>query len=297
MIKEICKDFKYKFKSHIPHSLMPYIICFQYYEKMGKKCNLKYPKTYTEKIQWAKINRDNKTLAMFADKLAVREWVKKSIGEEYLIPIIGNEIVRADDFNVDMMPQSFVIKANHGCGYNLVVDDKDTIDENYVKTIIKKWLAHNFAYELFEMQYSFIEPKIYIEENIRSKKMNDLPDYKFFCFDGKVCCLYYMINTYPDHNKAKLGIYDRNFKLLPYHRADFAPIEENIMPPVNYETMVDIAEKLSKGFSHVRVDLYNVEGKIYFGEMTFSTGGGLFTYVPEIFDTILGNQWNLESGI
>ncbi len=124
-----------------------------------------------------------------------------------------------------------------------------------------------------------------------------VPDYKFFCFGGKVYCSYVMIDTFPVHSRSRLGIFDREFHLLPYYRSDFEPITGVIAKPQNYEKMIEIAEILAKGFSHVRVDLYNVDGKIYFGEMTFTTGSGLFSYDPDEFDFIKGQQWDLDYGI
>ena len=291
------KTVKYMLKSCCPNYLIPSFIKFQYYKKMGKKCDLKNPVTYTEKIQWSKLYRDNKSLSMFADKIEVRKWVKSIIGEEYLIPMVGKVIEDVSDFDISVLPERFVIKANHGCGYNILVDDKEAVDVALVKKKIDEWLSHNFAYEVFEMQYKDITPKIYFEENIRSGDMKDLPDYKFFCFNGKVYCSYTMLDYTLDHNKGRLGFFDKDYKIMPYYRKDYYPITEQLEKPKNYKRMVEIAEALSEGFSHVRVDLYNIDGKIYFGEMTFSTCGGYCKFEPEEFDMILGEQWNLNDGI
>jgi hypothetical protein len=223
--------------------------------------------------------------------------VAETIGEEYLVPLLGDIYKAADEIDFDNLPDRFVIKANHGCGFNYLVTDKSKIDINSVKKKVNDWLRVNFAFNSLELQYKFIEPQIYIEKNLLSEDTTDLPDYKFFCFNGKVFCSYTMINTYPIHKNAKLGIFDRNYNLLKYYRSDFSPIEKQIDKPENYEQMIEVAEKLAEGFSHVRVDLYNVKGKIYFGEMTFSTGSGLFKHVPDEFDKILGEQWDLYSGI
>ena len=286
-----------KIKKHMPKKCWGMYVSYKYKKIMGKKCNLKNPRTYTEKIQWSKINRNDPMISRLSDKVAVRSWVEENIGGEYLIPTIGKAYSSADDIDYDSLPNSFVIKANHGSGLNVVVDGKKEISFDDIKDKANSWLKQNFAYNSFEMQYKDIRPQIYIEKNLLEDCEGDLPDYKFFCFGGKVYCLYVMINTYPIHTNAKLGIFDKNFNLLPYYRADFTPITKQIEKPANYSKMIEIAEKLSEGFSHVRVDLYNVNGKIYFGEMTFSTGSGLFKHVPEEFDEILGNQWDLESGI
>lgn len=287
---------KYMVKSHIPHFLVPYIIRIQYYKAMGKKCNLRHPTTYNEKIQWSKIYRDNRKLSNYVDKIEVRKWVKNVIGEEYLIPMIGKDTNCVSEIDFNSLPERFVIKANHGCGMNLIVNDKNKLDIEKTKKILNSWLKHNMAYHSYEMQYMYIEPRLYIEKNL-IKGDEDLPDYKFFCFDGKVYCLYTMINYVYDHSKGKLAFFDRDYNLLPYYREGYKPIDDQPNKPKNYEKMVEIAEKLSKGFSHVRVDLYNLNGKIFFGEMTFSTCSGFGKFVPEEFDTILGEQWNLNSGL
>lgn len=126
--------------------------------------------------------------------------------------------------------------------------------------------------------------------------MNDLPDYKFFCFNGKMFCSYTLTDGV-NHSNGKIGFFDRNYNLMPYFRSDHEPITKQLPVPQNYEKMVEIAEKLAEGFSHVRVDLYNIEGQIFFGEMTFSTNSGYISSVPEEFDTVLGQQWDLYDGI
>lgn len=284
-------------KRNLPRCLYGMYVCYKYQKVMGKKCNLNNPKTYTEKVQWCKIHRRDPLLTRLSDKIEVRPWVEDKIGAEYLIPTIGEVFNSADEMELDSLPDRFVIKANHGSGTNLIINDKKEITYDKIRKIANGWLNENFAFNSFELQYKDIQPRLYIEQNLLAEGMRDLPDYKFFCFNGKVFCLYVMVDGHPVHKNARLGIFDRDFKLLPYYRADFNRITEQLERPRNYDEMVKVAEKLAEGFSHVRVDLYNIDGKIYFGEMTFSTGSGLFKHVPEEFDEILGNQWDLNLGI
>ena len=284
-------------KKNLPQHFYGLYICYKYKKVLGKKCNLRNPKTYTEKIQWSKINRTDPIISKLSDKIAVRSWVLEKVGAEYLVPTIGGVFSSVNEMNFEVLPDKFVIKANHGSGYNLVVNNKSELDLDKTKKIIEGWLEENFAYNTFEMQYKDISPKLYIEQNLLSGDMNDLPDYKFFCFNGKVFCSYTKTDCVFDHFKGKLGIFDREYNLMPYYREGYTPIRNQLPKPDNYDKMVEIAEKLSKGFSHVRVDLYNIKGKIYFGEMTFSTGAGYCRFVPEEFDLILGNQWDLNQGI
>ena len=291
------RKIKYYIVKNIPAEMYPLCIELGYVKNVGKKCNLEHPCTYTEKIQWAKLHRRNQLLEMLSDKIRVRKWIEEKIGKDYLIPVLQGPYNSAEEIDFDSLPERFVIKANHGSGFNYVVNNKSEINLDKAIKTANSWLDINFAYTTLELQYQNIKPQLYVEENILNINVGDLPDYKFFCFNGKVYCLYVMVNTYPVHTNAKLGICDRDFNLLPYYREDFEPIKDQIEKPENYDKMVEIAEILSTGFSHVRVDLYNIKGKIYFGEMTFSTGSGLFKCVPSEFDEMLGKQWDLTSGI
>ncbi len=291
------KNIAYFIKEYMPEMFYPVFLKYKYKKKTGKDLNLNNPTTYTEKIQAAKLLRRDPLLTELSDKIRVKDWVKDKIGEEYLVQLVAGPYNDPDEIDFSKLPDKYVIKTNHGCGTNIVVTDNAAISEKQIRKQLKKSLKYNFAYHSLELQYKNIKPQIYIEKFIIEDGMDDLPDYKFFCFDGKVYCLYVMINTYPDHHKSKLGIFDRDFNLLPYRRGDFEPITCQIDKPEKYDEMVKLAEILAEGFSHVRVDLYNIEGKIYFGEMTFTTGSGIFRHVPDEFDMILGKQWDLNSGL
>ena len=288
---------RHTLKSIMPEVFYPYYLRYRYRKLFGKKLDFNNPVTYTEKMQVAKLRRRNPLLTELTDKILARNWVESRIGAQYLIPILGGPYTDPDMIDFSALPDKFVIKTNHGSGTNIIVKDKSQIDEDEIKKRLKKYLKCNFAYYSFELQYKDIDPMIYIEKYMLPEGATDLPDYKFFCFNGKVFCLYVMINTFPDHHAANLGIFDRDFTLLEYYREDFKTISHQLEKPENYGEMLEIAETLSKGFSHVRVDLYNINGKIYFGEMTFTTGGGLFKHEPEKFDRILGDCWDIDSGI
>jgi len=288
---------RHTLKSIMPEVFYPNYLQYRYKKMFGKELDFKNPITYTEKMQVAKLKRRSPLLTELTDKILVRKWVENRIGNQYLIPVVGGPYADPEMIDFDVLPNKFVIKTNHGSGTNIIVQDKSQMDKTEIKKKLKKYLSCNFAYYSLELQYRDIEPKIYIEKFMLPDGEADLPDYKFFCFNGTVYCLYLMINTFPDHHAANLGIFDREFTLLEYHRGDFKTISHQLEKPDNFDEMIEIAETLSKGFSHVRVDLYNINGKIYFGEMTFTTGGGLFKHEPEEFDRILGEQWDIDSGI
>ncbi len=287
----------YSIKKYMPSILYPLYLEYAYYKNLHRWCNLKKPETYTEKMQWGKLNRNAETLGRLSDKIAVRKWVEERIGREYLIPMIGNPYSSINEIKFEELPDRFVIKANHGSGFNYIVNNKADLNIDKIKKLASWWLNHNYAFFSMELQYGGIKPLIYIEKNILEDGIEDLPDYKFFCFNGKVFCSYTMIDYVFDHSKGKLGFFDRDYNLMPYHRKDYIPITEQLDKPQNYEKMVEVAEMLSKGFSHVRVDLYNVDGKIYFGELTFTTNSGIIEFEPKEFDSILGEQWDIKTGI
>ena len=290
-------NIKMYIKKYMPSFIYPLYIRYKYYKDVGRVCNLSNPCTYTEKMQWSKLHRKSPMISYLSDKIEVRKYVAEKVGEEYLVPSIGNVYSSAEEINFNSLPKSFVIKANHGSGFNCIVNDKNALDYDEIKKMVDGWLRRDYSLNSLELQYRTIEPKVYIEKNLLDEGITDLPDYKFFCFNGKVFCSYTMTDYVFDHSRGRLGFFDRDYCLMPYYRSDYLPIEEQLPKPQNYEKMVEIAEKLSEGFSHVRVDLYNLGGKIYFGEMTFTTSSGYIKFVPAEFDTILGKQWNLNLGI
>lgn len=272
-----------------------------WYKRMtGRELNLDDPQTYNEKIQWTKLYGVTPLMTKLTDKYAVRQWVADKIGADYLVPLLG-VWERFDDIDFEGLPETFVLKCNHGCEWNEIVTNKSNLDMQKVKRKFDFWMQSNFAFwGGLQLQYKDIKPRIIAEEYLccevdcDNEKTSDLPDYKFFCFDGKVYASYVMVDYQMDHSKGRMGFFDRDFNLLPYYRKAFGRIEEQLPKPAKYDEMVEIAEKLSEGIPHVRVDLYYVDNKIYFGEMTFTQANGVGQFEPEEFDEILGRQWNLK---
>lgn len=268
-----------------------------YKERVGHELNLHNPQRFSEKIQWRKLYELTPLMSKLSDKYAAREWVKEKIGEQYLIPLLGAWDA-FDEIDFSSLPNAFVLKTNNASGTNLIVQDKSNYDRRTAKRKFNYWMKRPFGLlSGLELQYCDIKPKIIAEKNMLSEGIDDLPDYKFFCFDGKVYCSYTMIEYTNNHQNGKLGFFDRDYNLLNAYREDFQPIVKQIPKPSNYEKMVEIAETLANGFSHVRVDLYNIKGVIYFGEMTFTTNSGFTKYYPEEFDYELGAQWHLPMNI
>ena len=269
------------------------------FEKLLKKDYKKFtdnnlsfpPKTYTEKIQWSKIYDSTSLKGKLSDKYAVRNWVKEKIGEEYLIPLIG-VWESFDDIDFESLPSSFVLKTNHGSGTNLLVKDKNQLNLNVTKRLFDFWMKQNFAYFGcgYEMHYKYIKPKIIAEEYLKDLN-EELSDYKFLCFNGQPYYCWVDVNRNSNH---KRNVYDLEWNLQPWNQFNYGNTETDIPCPENFGNMIKLAQCLSEGFEHVRVDLYNVKGRIYFGEMTFTNGKGYEPIIPKEYDLMIGNLWTIQ---
>lgn len=275
----------------VPDKLM---ISLQYFIKTKHIVHWKHPKRYTEKLQVYKLKYRNPLLIRCSDKYDVREYVKqKGLGS------ILNELYgcyhSAEEIDFDALPEKFVIKSTAGSGNNILVKDKTRLDVEQTKNTIRAWLEQSGKSLGREWGYGESRPRIIAEKFIERNEHNDLPDYKFFCFDGKVYCLYIMVNYTENHANGQLGFYDRNFQKMPYCRVDYRDIDFEIPKPEGFEKMVEYAEILSKDFPHARVDFYNMNGKITFGEITFYNASGYTKFQPDEFDFILGKKFHFPA--
>ena len=248
------------------------------------------PTSYTQKIQYSKLfNRDPRRTE-YSDKVAVREHVKNCVGEMYLIPIYG-VWESFDDIDFDKLPNQFVLKTNHGSATNIIVKDKSKLNISEIKKKMTDYLRDDFAYYGFELHYAGIKPLIYAEQLLDFGDNSGVEDYKFLCFDGKIRCFWVDFNRSTNH---KRNMYDLDWNLLPWNQWNYGNYESEFERPENFAEMVSVASELCKGFDHVRVDLYNVNGKIYFGELTFTNGGGYEPIHPREMDFELGSLWKLS---
>lgn len=271
----------------IPASEYPKILEKEYYESIGHPLDWNNLQTYTEKMQWEKIYDINPQKSILADKYLVRGWVKEKIGEKYLIPLLGVW----DNYNqIDFtsLPDKFVLKTNHGTGTNIIVKDKARLNKNITRLKIEDWLKMDYAFtNSLQLHYTNISRKIIAEQYLETDR-GELQDYKFLCFDGKPYFCWVDLGRFSKHTRT---VFDMKWKRQPWTQANYGVSDEIIPKPINFDEMIKIASILSEGFSHVRVDLYNVNGKIYFGEMTFTNGSGLDPIVPEKYDKELGQYW------
>lgn len=278
-----------KSRKSIPPSDYPKVVAIQYEQRIGHALDWAHLTTYTEKMQWEKIYNKNPLKSLLSDKIAVREWVTEKIGDEFLIPILGvwNKF---DDIDFSLLPNKFVLKTNHGSGSNIIVKDKTNLNLKMTRVKINKWLKTDFGLLSFERHYSSIKPRIIAEQFIESHGAG-LQDYKFLCFGGHPMYCWVDCDRFSNHTR---NVYNLNWELQEWNQETYLHYKEPLPKPINFEKMIELASILSADFSHVRVDLYNENGRIYFGEMTFTNGGGYDRILPEKYDLELGRLWLIE---
>ena len=259
-----------------------------YWIKTGKKLNLENPVTLCDKINWLKVNDIHEEYTQLADKVAVREHIKKVLGEEYLFPIYG-AYDHYSDIDFDSLPDKFVLKCNHDSASVHVIQDKSKMDHKKLEKFYEGRLKIN-AYNMGrEYPYKNIKPKIVVEKFMVPDGECDINDYKFFCFNGKPELLLVASDRTTD---MRTDFYDMDFNHLDLRRI-YAFSDKGIEKPEKFEEMKEIAAKLSKDIKLVRIDLYEVGGKIYFGEYTFFPAGGFWPFKPEKYEKIYGDMVNL----
>ena len=272
---------------------------FWYRVNNKKELNFDNLTTFSEKIQWLKLYDSTPIKTKLSDKYLVKEYVKEKIGEKYLIPLIG-VYDKFDEINFKNLPNQFVIKCNHGSGYNIIVKNKTNLNISKARNKINKWMNRNYAfYTGLELHYRDIKRKIIIEKYM-DDNTGDLTDYKINCFNGKPYFLWVDINR---HSAHKRNIYDLNFNLLPYTIDPKYPHFSSIKRPKNLEKMIELATILSQNFSYARVDFYEVNNNIYFGEITFTSFNGRPIITPEYFEKKLSSllilpklAYNIDTG-
>lgn len=245
-------------------------------------------KTYNEKIQWLKLNNKCNLLSVCADKFLVRNFVT-DLGLEYILPRLLGVYDRPEEIDYDKLPEKFVLKLNHGWGYNIIVKDKSKLNIKETNKQLLKWKKEKFGILTGETHYFNIVPKIICEEYIETDEDN-LRDYKVLCFNGKP--KYIQVDSYR-FQELKRDIYDLDWKKLELklgYPNNNTPIEK----PAIFEEMIQIAKILSSKFIHLRVDFYIVKNKLIFGEMTFTPSAGYKEFIPNKYNEIFGDLIDLN---
>ena len=275
-----------RFEDNLTPEDIKYILETQFEVKMGKKLNLSNPLTFNEKLQWLKLYYRNDLLIKCADKVEARNYIRDTIGEQYLVPCLGI-YDSPDEIDFDKLPDKFVLKVNWGSKQNLGCKDKSKFNIKRAKKKLTTWLTpkQNYYYNFFEWQYKNIKPKIICEKYLDLTNDGVITNYRFFCFDGK----FKIFSTlFSKDGKNYINFYDTDLNYIPVKQS--LPNNPNYVPKIiNYKKMVELAEKLAKPFPHVRVDMYeDSEKNIYMGELTFTNWNGTKPIEPEEYDYKFG---------
>lgn len=270
-------------------NLLPDIIYLKllFRRRMGKKLNLKNPITFNEKLQWLKLYDRNPEYTKMVDKYKVREYIANTIGEQYLVPLLG-VYNNFDEIDFSKLPNQFVLKCTHDSGGLVICKDKDNFDIKQAKKKINNSLEQNYYYRAREWPYKNVAPKVICEKYMEEKSGIDLKDFKFMCFNGVVKCIFVCSNRNSE-NGLNIDIYDENWDLMPFGRPQYPNSGIKIEKPMNFEKMIKISEKLSENIPFLRVDFYEINGNLFFGELTLYPGAGFEKFQPEEYDEILGS--------
>lgn len=259
--------------------------------KLGYRPDLKNPKTFNEKILWSKFHIRDKNIIQCCDKYAVKEYVAKTIGEQYTLPVLAHWD-DASKISFDGLPDKFVLKVNWGSGLNIFVTDKNSIDREKIIRQVGMWMQpwHNSYYATFNWAYQYVKPVAFVEPYI--EQMNDqVFDYKFFFNHGKYVYMFIATDRLDD---LRITYFDENFQFMPFTKAGRKYAEKLPEMPKHLDEMLKLGAELAKPFQFVRVDFYEVGDRIYVGEMTFYTGAGVLPFSPPEWDLKLGEKMDLK---
>ena len=277
-IWDFCRKDNYKNAHLVPDKL--YLKCM-YKRFMGEKLNLKNPVGFNEKLQWLKLYDRRPEYPELVDKVSAKQYIAKKLGSEYVIPTVG-VYDSADEIPFDKLPDRFVMKCTHDSGSTVLCRDKNALDIEQTKQKLTKMVNRPFYWYGREWPYKSVKKRIIIERALFDKNGNGPIDYKFFCFDGKMRFVQVDFGRFVDRRS---NYYGRDLKIMQFHKQT-CPYDPNIEfeKPAHFDRMIEIAEKLSEGIPFLRVDLYCVEDRIYFGEMTFFPGSGCLRLVSDQYD-------------
>ena len=273
----------------IPDRIYLQIVYFRHFKKFIDFDN---PKTFNEKIQWLKVNYRKEEYTNLVDKYRVKQYITKLIGEEYVIPTLG-VWKNVDDIDFKSLPEKFVLKCNNDSGGIVICKNKKDFDEVKAKSFLKERLKNNGYWYGREWPYKNVKPCIIAEKYMEDSISKDLKDYKFFCFNGSMEFFDIDIDRFIEHRS---NYYDRNGNFLPFGKTYCPPdYTKKIEMPKNLDKMIELAETISHNTVLSRIDFYEIDGQVYFGEITFYPGSGFSPFTDEKWDYKLGDMIDLPN--
>lgn len=285
-------DIKFNFAVHnnLNSDTKRIMVAQMFFGKVGYYPNIENPTTFSEKVLWLKLFYENSQITICGDKFKAKSYIESVLGPGYTVPIL-KKYKSVHDISLEELPDQFVLKVNWCTGYNIIVTDKKLIDLDEVKAKLDLWRLpwKSSYYGSFNWGYRDMEPIVFAEEYIN---IPDNPiEYKLFCFNGKVKFTLVELDYF---GKAPMrGYYDNNWNEMPFQLGKIKKAR-NVKRPDSYEKMIKIAEKLAAPFPYIRIDFYDISGRLYVGEMTFYSGGGFTEIFPHEWDEILGKELNID---
>lgn len=263
-------------------------ISLRYFAAMGKRMNWDNPQTYNEKLQWLKLYDHKPIYSTMVDKYEAKKYVANIIGDKYIIPTLA-VYDKVEDIDFDALPNKFVLKCTHDSGGLVICRDKSKLDKKAALKKLKKRMNGNYYYWKREWPYKNIKPRIIAEQYMEDDQFHDLRDYKFFCFDGEMKVLFIATERHLKNEETKFDFFDADYVHLNI-RNGHPNASQPPAKPKTFEEMKKLAGILSKNIPQLRVDFYEVNGKAYFGELTFFHWSGMVPFDPPEWDMIFG-QW------
>ena len=290
----LCRAYARHLDDQPADALLRLLCSLEFYRVYGFWPNLVKPRRFSEKVWSRQLHDRDPRLTLVSDKWRVRDYVARTVGEKLLVPLVWHGST-PEEIPFDELPGRFVIKANHGCDYNIIVKNGAQLDRVEVVARLKSWMSENFGQDAglgIAWGYTNITPHIIIENFLGH--CDDAPeDFKLFCFSGRVEFFKIDFDRFGDHATR---YFNRELESLDLVEAGLTMRQGRIDIPENIAELIQVAESLSKGFDFIRVDLYNVDGKIYFGELTAYPGGISDRFEPCHYDTVLGDRWRSAAG-
>lgn len=296
--KKIFRLMKQRLHNFVLYYLLPdkWYLSWKFRKVFGCSIDWNNPRSFNEKINWLKLHDRNPKYHLLIDKLHVKSIVAQLLGDEYVVPAIGGGFRSFSEIQRDKLPNKFVLKCNHDAASVVVCKDKATFDWESAKRKLNECMARDYYhFENKQWAYKGIERCIFVEQYMEDAETHDLPDYKFYCFNGNVKCIFVGIERFTNERGVLVNLYDRDWNKLPFEH--YHPNYEGDIPrPKNLDKMIEISEQLARyvGNPFMRIDLYDINNRIFFGEFTFYPGGGFEKISPLEWDYILGSWINLS---
>lgn len=275
-------------------------IQIKFLQRMKRLPNLNNPKTYNEKLNWLKLNDRRPEYCILVDKYEMKKYVADRVGSDYIIPVVGGPWDTVDEIDFASLPDKYVLKTTHDCGGVVICKDKAKFDIERAKKILNEHMENNYFWHTREWAYKNVKPRIFAEKYVKDSasqetnieqtaEMEQLTDYKFFCFDGEPKLMFVATDRASQTEETKFDFFDMDYNHMQIVQGHpNAPIEPQ--KPKSFDKMKEVAAVLSKGMPHIRVDFYEVNGQTYVGELTLFHFSGLVPFEPNEWDEKMG-EW------